>query len=229
MPSWCLNHVTISTNDPQLSAQLRIALEKPQDLFGQFFPRPAQFDAEDKWYDWNMQNWGTKWDASTQKIQCHGDESTFELLTAWDPPVTFYERMEALGYEVNAFYFIEDFKMLGQFSNGQHKSFDFSDVKPQELEKELPSWAEPVFGVITNSSCEVQQINQKSELNSINSYPRTSWFLSTTMPVRNGLYEVLTENSDGELSLPRKLKWNQGKWDLNVYVACWRGLTKSYI
>ena len=222
MPSWCVNHVTIFSEKPQLLTQLRVALETSQDLFGQFFPRPAQFDAEDKWYDWDMQNWGTKWDASPQKIQWHGDETTFEILTAWDPPVIFYQRLEALGYEVDAFYLIEDFKTLGHYTKGEHQPFDFSNVQLEELEQELPGWAEPVFGVATNSRLKTMQTSQ---FDLSKPYPRTPWFSPDLMPVRDGFYEVRTANSEGELSPPRRLSWRQGKWDLSVYVAYWRGIS----
>ena len=43
---------------------------------------------DDRWYNWRVQNWGTKWDAYTMEIDDtdmpHGFEVTFE--TAWSPP-----------------------------------------------------------------------------------------------------------------------------------------------
>ena len=43
---------------------------------------------DDRWYNWRVQNWGTKWDAYTMEIDDtdmpHGFEVQFE--TAWSPP-----------------------------------------------------------------------------------------------------------------------------------------------
>ena len=43
---------------------------------------------DDRWYNWRVQNWGTKWDCYTLEIDDsdlpHGFEVTFE--TAWSPP-----------------------------------------------------------------------------------------------------------------------------------------------
>ena len=43
---------------------------------------------DDRWYNWRVQNWGTKWDCYTLEIEDsdmpHGFEVTFE--TAWSPP-----------------------------------------------------------------------------------------------------------------------------------------------
>ena len=43
---------------------------------------------DDRWYNWRVQNWGTKWDAYTMEMDDtdmpHGFEVNFE--TAWSPP-----------------------------------------------------------------------------------------------------------------------------------------------
>ncbi len=41
------------------------------------------------WYDWNIANWGTKWNADNTMI--NGKEIDFE--TAWDPPLAFVEAL----------------------------------------------------------------------------------------------------------------------------------------
>ena len=44
--------------------------------------------SDDRWYDWRVQNWDTKWDA--YDVQVDGgyddDEITVEFNTAWSPP-----------------------------------------------------------------------------------------------------------------------------------------------
>ena len=49
------------------------------------FPKSGKKD--ERWYDWQIQNWGTKWDVSDVDIEPEDDyglEITFE--TAWSPP-----------------------------------------------------------------------------------------------------------------------------------------------
>ena len=53
---------------------------------GLIFPSTGVND--DRWYNWRVHNWGTKWDAYTMEIDDtdmpHGFEVNFE--TAWSPP-----------------------------------------------------------------------------------------------------------------------------------------------
>ena len=53
---------------------------------GLIFPSTGVND--DRWYNWRVQNWGTKWDAYTMEMDDtdmpHGYEVQFE--TAWSPP-----------------------------------------------------------------------------------------------------------------------------------------------
>ena len=43
------------------------------------------------WYDWSVQNWGTKWDA----YQCSGvpEDGRLEFLTAWSQPCEVIEKL----------------------------------------------------------------------------------------------------------------------------------------
>ena len=44
---------------------------------------------DDRWYNWRVQNWGTKWDISEKDIEWsddHEDYAQFSFDTAWSPP-----------------------------------------------------------------------------------------------------------------------------------------------
>lgn len=43
------------------------------------------------WYNWSVENWGTKWDASSVKLTQKGKVLIFEFKTAWAPPVPVFE------------------------------------------------------------------------------------------------------------------------------------------
>ena len=51
------------------------------------------YGAED-WYRWHLDNWGTKWDASSTSVQ-QLDETNFNVQfhTAWSPPIDWFEKI----------------------------------------------------------------------------------------------------------------------------------------
>ena len=50
---------------------------------------------DDRWYEWRLQNWDTKWEAYDKEI-AHADEDTFQVTfnTAWSPPEGIYARIK---------------------------------------------------------------------------------------------------------------------------------------
>jgi len=55
---------------------------------------PMPEEAEAKWYQWRVENWGTKWDVMDCDITLYesSKETEIELLfaTAWSPPIAAY-------------------------------------------------------------------------------------------------------------------------------------------
>ena len=47
---------------------------------------------DDRWYNWNINNWGTKWDIDGKYSQIDGDDYSFQVTfeTAWSPPEQIY-------------------------------------------------------------------------------------------------------------------------------------------
>ncbi len=47
---------------------------------------------DDRWYDWNINNWGTKWDIDGKYSELDGDDYSFQVTfeTAWSPPEQIY-------------------------------------------------------------------------------------------------------------------------------------------
>lgn len=132
MPNWCNNSITLRHKDSAMVTRAQEALAAGR-LLQEFIPCPQDlidtvsgFMGEDKreaheaqmkrnielygykdWYDWNVANWGTKWDVG-------GDDGLMERLdpntlqasfdSAWAPPCNAYERLAALGFEIEAYY-----------------------------------------------------------------------------------------------------------------------------
>ena len=87
MPNWCSGRATISGPAPVIS-EIKSILENPEgDLLNWMVPRPKAED--ENWYNWNIENWGTKWSLSDVYIDNDAEEDSIEFSfnTAWAPPV----------------------------------------------------------------------------------------------------------------------------------------------
>lgn len=93
MPNWCQNTVTITAPAPApvpapVINDLRAVLaDSDRGLLAWLRPMPA--DQHHRWYDWCVQNWGTKWDITdpSEVDDTEEDSITICFDTAWAPPV----------------------------------------------------------------------------------------------------------------------------------------------
>ena len=114
MPNWCLNELSI-TGPVEVIKEIiesKLELQKlfpcPEDLKNT--SAPAKFNDKEKyevnmekygsgdWYDWQVKNWGTKWDIGPLDgldFDLDGDKAyvnaTFD--SAWSPPVAAFEEL----------------------------------------------------------------------------------------------------------------------------------------
>ena len=68
---------------------------------------------DDRWYDWNIFNWGTKWEVSG--VECdHWDGNSFEceFETAWSPPEGIYYASRQLFPDVDVSWFYDEPGMM---------------------------------------------------------------------------------------------------------------------
>ncbi len=57
------------------------------------------------WYDWSVENWGTKWNSyEVQFIASSPTNLVFVMQTAWAPPHAIFETLEAQGYELHYYW-----------------------------------------------------------------------------------------------------------------------------
>jgi len=95
---------------------------------------PLPIEHAVKSYDWCWDNWGTKWDVMDIQVtngvndlgvERDGDEwFSFQCWTAWGPPIPVWERLVALGLEVDADYEDEGMMFAGYWANGENSSWD---------------------------------------------------------------------------------------------------------
>ena len=92
MPNWCDNQATITGPAPVIS-KIKSILEDPEgELLAWMVPQP-NFEGDQDWYAWNVENWGTKWPIAD--IHIDDDEQDdcieFSFTTAWAPPINAFE------------------------------------------------------------------------------------------------------------------------------------------
>ena len=70
-------------------AEIKAIMEtEEKELLNWMVPQP-NFEGDQDWYMWNVNNWGTKWDICDAYIDesAEEDEITISFSTAWAPPV----------------------------------------------------------------------------------------------------------------------------------------------
>ena len=125
MPNWCFNRLRVYAHDGEESEkQLKkfikenVNIDKDNALsFQGSAPRPKDLDITagsrteeeeaqakinrkkygyEDWYEWSINEWGTKWDACSSYVDDEDDNEiciTFE--TAWSPPLEWMQKASA--------------------------------------------------------------------------------------------------------------------------------------
>lgn len=117
MPNWSNSRITISLNPHAKLTQaerqvrwevwrdLRNTLEEwdgdednSPDVLQIIHPRPKEED--ENWYDWNIENWGTKWDMRVYGFNFKNEELSFCGDTAWNFPIGILNQLVSLGFNM---------------------------------------------------------------------------------------------------------------------------------
>ena len=118
MPNWCSNEVSIIPENGEGLEEMKQFAEEcftEEELdFEKVIPYPDSAPSREdqpedfmerlkhpfaKWYndfgyDWCVENWGTKWNASEQANTLGEDEINLDFQTAWSPPQGIYEKIQ---------------------------------------------------------------------------------------------------------------------------------------
>lgn len=143
MPNWCQNKLTVSHDDPAMIDRFVQAYNAGK-VCNEFIPKPENLG--DGWFDWCINNWGTKWDigadVGTDREERYGlkatvapvDWSTGQTIeancsfdSAWSPPIGLYEKLVELGYSVHASYFEGGMCFCGIYHNGYDNYIEFQN------------------------------------------------------------------------------------------------------
>lgn len=171
MPNWCNNHATLTHSDSTLIDKI----EQAEGVLQALIPCPEELndgelttsygdEAKQKvvdakkaamiakygfasWYDWNIANWGTKWDLC-EVTKTRIDANTIQLSfdTAWSPPVEAYETLTGLEFGVKAFYHEPGMCFAGIYEDGIDECYqDWGDS--QGARDTLPKELDEMFAI----------------------------------------------------------------------------------
>jgi len=191
MPNWCSNFASISGPKEGLQ-RLKDAYDRgefcnevmpvPQELrdtVSGFHGDPveqAKLEAQTQrnvekygagnWYDFCVNNWGTKWDVGgdgSSDLQDGDDCLTLSFDSAWAPPVGIYEALTEQGFTVEAFYYESGCGFCGKYSSDYGDDcYDISNMSADEVEDAIPSELDDCMG-ITECMRDYEAMNEADE------------------------------------------------------------------
>lgn len=151
MPNWCNNNISIqgstetvktlwdqakSNWDNEQYGLLNAMAPIPEALKGTRSPSPDDgsqpfVDGHDNWYDWCVNNWGTKWDIGEEGLEFtdNGDGTasiTGWFESAWAPPIEAYNKFldDMDGCSLYATYEEGGMDFAGIYDNGSDEGLD---------------------------------------------------------------------------------------------------------
>lgn len=153
MPNWCSNYLKLE--GPQgLVDRAKRAIEH-DELCNEFFSVPGELrDTEApnhsssverlterygyaSWYEFCVNEWGTKWDISGGTIQEEGPGyliASFD--TAWSPPIALIDKLEGHGFEsVVLDYFEPGMNFVGRWDNGRDEIYEIDEGVPEDMDE----------------------------------------------------------------------------------------------
>jgi hypothetical protein len=172
MPNWCNNTLRLEHTDPAMIQKFMAGFKKGEAM-QEFLPCPDELRNEQApyrgdnaeqlmekygatdWYNWCVNNWGSKWDigGDDEYLIDEVDTNTVRVSfdSAWAPPIAFYEHLASIGFNVEAMYYEPGMCFAGTVTSSDGEIFDdyyeYSDMSSDEVRDTLPSELDEQFGI----------------------------------------------------------------------------------
>ena len=191
MPNWCNNSVEIYHDDPKMIERVRTAFNDGR-LLAEFIPIPQSLkivagcvgdpDEQKKleedtarnkevhgygnWYDYCVNEWGTKWDVGADGNPAQDIPGGLMLgfESAWAPPCAAYEKLTEQGFRIRAMYFEPGMAFAGIWEDGIDDFYEYGGLDSAGIAEELPVELDEAFG-ISESVAEWEAENAEDEEN----------------------------------------------------------------
>ena len=234
MPNWCSNVATINHGDKEKIDAIEFELTKEKDDIALFqMLRPCPEANAENWYEWNINHWGTKWDASIYDFERLDDNNIkINFDTAWGPPIALYDYLFGEGYDTTAYYDECGMAFCGKYEFGSDDQYDYSDMNSAEVQDDIPSDIDEMFSISEQmQDREAEDADEETFDEPV--YEMTEWFSKKIKPSYEGIYEVKTKS----WPFPHKSYFDGKEWrgyfgnseDLGdiIKIQEWRGLAEK--
>jgi hypothetical protein len=194
MPNWCNNTLELQHEDPAMIERAKQAFAKGK-LLNEFCPVPeslhivagrvgADSDEAQKqleadtarnlelhgygnWYDYCVNEWGTKWDVGGDGIEPYDDgpnRTTLTFDSAWAPPCAAMEKFMDLGFSVRLYYYEPGMCFAGIWDNGSDDFYEIGGMNSDQVAEELPSELDEMFCISEQIAEYEEEENQEIDL-----------------------------------------------------------------
>ena len=188
MPNWCNNYLVLEHEDPEMINRAKKAFADGR-LLAEFVPVPEslhivagrvgddtdpkqiELESQEKanlekhgyatWYDFCVNEWGTKWDVGGEGDQATVDSPNAIAMnfdSAWAPPVPAMEKFQDLGFKVKLVYWESGMCFCGLFDENGDDYMDYTDMSAKEV-------AESINPEIDECMCIVENLEMWEEEN----------------------------------------------------------------
>jgi hypothetical protein len=100
------------------------------------------------WYDYCVNEWGTKWDVSAdgQPAIDNGDNTlSLNFDSAWAPPVYAYEKLKDMGFKILAYYYEPGMAFCGKWDDGFDDYYEYAGMSSAEVAATIPDDLDECF------------------------------------------------------------------------------------
>jgi hypothetical protein len=180
MPNWCNNYLVLEHDDPEMITRARKAFNEGK-LLNEFAPVPqalqivaGRVGADDEpeqiklheqtmhnlstygyanWYDWCVNEWGTKWDVGGEGDQSSQDSPTdvrMNFDSAWAPPIAAMEKFQDLGFKVKLIYWESGMCFCGIFDENGDDYLDYTDMTADEVDAAINDEVDECMCIVEN-------------------------------------------------------------------------------
>jgi len=180
MPNWCNNVVEIAHKDPAKLKEVVDAFNEGKFCeYAKPVPKELhivagrvgddQDEAQKKleadtarnlekygyenWYDFCVNEWGTKWDVGGDgcfdpaDLEEGQDNTTLDFDSAWAPPVGAYAALVEKGFEIRAYYYEPGMAFCGIWDNGNDEYYEFGGETSKTVADAIGDELDEMFGV----------------------------------------------------------------------------------
>ena len=192
MPNWCNNYLELTHDDPEMITRAQKAFADGR-LLDEFVPvpkslhivagrvgsddNPEQIKLEEdtarniathgygNWWDYCVNEWGTKWDVGGDGDQARLDgpnHISMNFDSAWAPPVPAMEKFMDLGFRVKLIYWESGMCFCGLFDENGDDYYDYTDMSADEIAETINSEIDECM-CITESIREWEEDNREDE------------------------------------------------------------------